>query len=111
MTSGRVGPVSLRAGGNVRAVRKRRRLSLEAMAQGMTDAGNPITLSGLGKLETAQRAITVDQLSAIAEFLGVAPSVLLEEAPVVPIGPTATSSLEDRVRRLEDLLGASECAL
>lgn len=79
--SERVGAMTQSVGSHIRLLRRRRGDSLAAMAKGLSRCGLTISMSGLGKLETGQRAITVDHLAAIAEYLDVPMSTLLE--PVV----------------------------
>jgi transcriptional regulator with XRE-family HTH domain len=60
-----------------RDLRERQGISTTVMADRLTALGRRISQSGVTRLETGQRQITVDDLTAIAAVLGVRPVALL----------------------------------
>lgn len=78
-TSARAGEMTARVGYNVRRLRQGRRITLAKMAEGLARYGVDLSMTGLQKLETGARAITVDQLAAMASYLGVDPAVLMAD--------------------------------
>ncbi|AYC41983.1 helix-turn-helix domain-containing protein [Streptomyces griseorubiginosus] len=69
----------------VRDLRERQGISTTVMAERLTALGRRISQSGVTRLETGQRQITVDDLTALAAVLGVrAASLLPSGAPLNP---------------------------
>ncbi|MFF0597865.1 helix-turn-helix domain-containing protein [Streptomyces antibioticus] len=75
--------VSRAVGANIRRLRVAQGLSVTALASMLRGRGRPTHPAVLTRIETGQhesgslRAVTVDELVAIAEALGVAPVALL----------------------------------
>ncbi|MDQ1039435.1 transcriptional regulator with XRE-family HTH domain [Streptomyces sp. V3I8] len=65
----------------VRDLRERQGISTTVMAERLTARGRRISQSGVTRLETGQRQITVDDLTALAAVLGVRPAALLPATP------------------------------
>lgn len=61
----------------VRRLRERRRLSLQALSDRLAALGRPILPSGLSKIEAGTRRVDVDDLVALADALETVPSALL----------------------------------
>lgn len=80
---------SVRVAANVREIRKARRLDLSDVSDRLDRVGQPISVSGLSKLETGSRRVAVDDLVALALVLDVTPSRLLL---------TATASADAKVQ-------------
>jgi transcriptional regulator with XRE-family HTH domain len=62
---------------NVRALRKTRGVTLEALSARLTELGRPIPIASLSKLEKRARRVDVDDLIALAIALDVSPVRLL----------------------------------
>lgn len=71
------GPTGSRVAANVREVRRDRGLSLDELSQRLAEAGHPIGVTTLSKLELDQRRVDVDDLVALAVTLDVSPNRLL----------------------------------
>lgn len=65
------GPQAASVARNVAHLRGKQRISLTEMAHRMSAAGSPIARLGLSELERGRRRITVDDLAALAQALGV----------------------------------------
>lgn len=72
-------PAAVRVARNVRAIRERNGLTLAQLSEAMGRAGVPTSLATLSKLELGQRKVSVDDLEALAEALGVTVRSLLAE--------------------------------
>lgn len=66
---------------NVKALRKARALTYAALSALLADAGWPIPIMGLRRIEHGERRVDVDELVALASVFGVTPTYLLEPAP------------------------------
>lgn len=64
-------------GANVRRVRSRAGLTQAELAGMLSDAGRPIPVASIGRLESGKRVVDVDDLMAIALCLDVSPNALL----------------------------------
>lgn len=62
---------------NVRLNRTERGWSLEKLAHRLSDVGHPISVSGLSKLESGNRGVSVDDLQALSLALQVSTESLL----------------------------------
>ena len=71
------GCCSVRLAVNLRTIRRRRGLSTYDLADRLTGIGWPIHQTGLVRIETGERAVTVDDLLAIAIVLDCSPAALL----------------------------------
>lgn len=71
------GPSGERVAENVRALRNERRLTLDDVAGRLADLGHPILKSGLSKIESGDRKVSVDDLVAISIALETNPNRLL----------------------------------
>jgi transcriptional regulator with XRE-family HTH domain len=76
------GPVAEQVRRNVAVLRRKRGMSLADLSEAMTLKGRPILASGLGKIETGDRRVDVDDLVALALALDVSPVRLLLPADV-----------------------------
>ncbi|WP_433855071.1 helix-turn-helix domain-containing protein [Streptomyces kronopolitis] len=72
-----LGDATRHVGRTVRGLRKRQGISTMAMAERLSALGRRISQSGVTRLETDQRRIDVDDLTALAAVLGVRPASLL----------------------------------
>jgi transcriptional regulator with XRE-family HTH domain len=71
-------PITVVFGENLRAIRKKRGLTLQQLCVRLEDIGHPIGVAGIGKLENAQRAgIDVADLFAFGIALNASPAFLL----------------------------------
>lgn len=75
-----VGPVGAAVAANVRALRKERGLSQEALAAALSARGHQLQRGVVTAIETESRSVTVDDLVAFADALGVTPQLLLGRA-------------------------------
>lgn len=80
-----LGPVGSRVAKNLRRVRNSRtvdgeRFTTRRLARTVSDLGIPMSASAVTKIEKQDRRMTVDELVAFAEALGVPVLVLLEES-------------------------------
>jgi transcriptional regulator with XRE-family HTH domain len=73
-------------------------LTLDDLAQRMSDVGRPMRKSGIGKIEQQERRVDADDLVALALALGVSPLRLLlpGSADTKPIELTATCRVRAR---------------
>ncbi|MFJ9030021.1 helix-turn-helix domain-containing protein [Streptomyces sp. NPDC102274] len=72
----------------VRDLRERRQWTTDDLSRRLTEAGYPLAQSGVTRLESGGRRITVDDLEALAAVFGVHPTALLSSgAP--PADPCA----------------------
>lgn len=83
-----MGPSSGVVAGNLRKVRLNRGLTLQDVAERLTERGRTMTTSAVSKIERAERRVDVDDLTALAAVLGVTPTDLL--MPVATDGPLLT---------------------
>ena len=72
-----IGPTTRHVAASVRQLRSEFGISTTTLAGRLEALGHPISQSGVTRLETGQRQITVDDLTALAAVLGVVPSALL----------------------------------
>jgi transcriptional regulator with XRE-family HTH domain len=89
------GPSAERVRDNIKALRRKRGLDLADLSQRLGDLGQPISVSGLSKLELGQRRVDVDDLVALALVLDVSPNRLLlpAEAETIEVAVTRELSL------------------
>lgn len=76
---------------NLKDIREAQRLTYTALAKLLADAGRPIAVLGLRRIERGERRVDVDDLFALSWVLGVPPSMLLlpvESGAEVQITPT-----------------------
>jgi transcriptional regulator with XRE-family HTH domain len=81
-------PLASQVAKNVRLIRQARGLHLADVAERMTQYGQPLSLSGVSKVEQGRRGVNLDELAALARALDVTPLLL-----VLPIGHEATVEL------------------
>lgn len=72
-----MGPLQRLAALNMARYRKQFRWSYVLLSQHLARNGRPIPVLGLRRMERGERAITVDDLYAIARVLEVTPEMLL----------------------------------
>jgi transcriptional regulator with XRE-family HTH domain len=85
----RRGAASARIADNVRDVRKSRGMSTYDVSRALAGLGWPIAQSGIARVESGDRAVTVDDLLALAAALGCSPNRLL----LPEVGDAATETL------------------
>lgn len=73
-----IGPDGMAVLTKVRMLRRKRGLSLRALAEETTRTGRPVSVDALNKIELGVRRIDVDDLFAIARAFNISPAVLLE---------------------------------
>jgi transcriptional regulator with XRE-family HTH domain len=81
-----LGPVGHVVKDNIRRLREQQGLSLQELANRVTQYGRPIARSGLSKIEAGHRRVDVDDFVALAEALWVAPDELLTAPDAAPKG-------------------------
>lgn len=90
-----IGPTARTVAHNVKKIRQRKGFTLEDLSEALEDVGQPISNSALSKLERGIRRVDVDDLTALAAVLGVAPNDLLaperEDEPVLTGVPEGVS--------------------
>lgn len=72
-------------------LRKRRDFTTRQLSAALERVGRPIPASGITRMEKGERAVTVDDLTALAVVLKVSPTALLlpaEDSGVVNVTPT-----------------------
>lgn len=77
-----VGPTTQHVAATVRHLRQESGIPTTALARRLAALGHPISQSGVTRLETGQRHITVDDLATLAAVLGVQPAELLPSGRV-----------------------------
>lgn len=82
---------------NVHLLRKERGLTLQDLSALMGDAGRPMARSAINEIELGGRRVDVDDLVALATSLGVAPTVLLDNALAPPVLVTR-AEVEEMIR-------------
>lgn len=70
---------------NLARLRKQRGLTTRQLSAALERTGRPIPASGITRMEKGERAVTVDDLTALAEVLDVSPTTLL--LPAEDTGP------------------------
>lgn len=73
----KAGPIGHRAADNLKQLRQARRLTQDELAEANERLGRPMTMQIIGKTETGDRRIDVDDLVTFAIALGVTPNRLL----------------------------------
>ncbi|MCX5419949.1 helix-turn-helix transcriptional regulator [Streptomyces sp. NBC_00078] len=68
----------------IRDLREQAGLSTTEVARRLTEAGRPTHQTTMTRLESGNRAITVDDVAALAAVLGVRPAALLPGMPQDP---------------------------
>lgn len=80
---------------NVARIRVSQGLTTRRLADTVANAGVPLSSSGVTDIELGRRRVTVDQLTALAAALGVAPLTLLQPyGPNDPDGDDPTAVVE-----------------
>lgn len=82
----RSGAVAARVAANVRLIRNQRGLTSYQLSAKLDDIGWPIAQSGIVRIEGGQRAVSVDDLVALALALDTSPNALLFPAEVTGNG-------------------------
>jgi transcriptional regulator with XRE-family HTH domain len=73
-------PATQVVGGNLRVLRRQHGLSLERLSDRLAEAGHPITLQVLSKIERGVRGLDVEELLLFARVFDVAPATLLVDS-------------------------------
>ncbi|MFF0704991.1 helix-turn-helix domain-containing protein [Streptomyces tendae] len=81
------GPYTRHVAETIRDLRVRAGLTTTEVARRLTEAGRPTHKSTVSRIESGTRAISVDDLAALAAVLGVRPAALLPRD--VPADPCA----------------------
>lgn len=84
------GPTGRTVGKNLARLRQLRNLTTRQLSAALERVGRPIPASGITRMEKGERAITVDDLTALALVLDVAPTALL--LPPNTEGPVSITS-------------------
>lgn len=85
------GPTGKTTGRNLATLRKRRGLTTRQLSAALERAGRPIPASGITRMEKGERAVTVDDLVALATVFDVSPAALMlppEDSGPVHITPS-----------------------
>lgn len=92
------GPTGRAVRENTKRLREDANLTFAEMSRRLGEAGNPIPPLGLRRIESDERTVSVDDLTAIAYVLDVSPAYLLQpntddptEDVVAPDGQTVTA--------------------
>ena len=72
-----LGPTALVVAANVRRHRERMGLGFAQLSRELGNAGRDIPPLGLGRIESGERRVDVDELTALAAAFGVCPATLL----------------------------------
>lgn len=72
-----LGPVGNALASNLARIRDAQRLTYVALAERLADAGRPIAVLGLRRIEKGERRVDADDLLALAQALGIHPVDLL----------------------------------
>lgn len=72
-----LGPTALVVAANVRRHRERMGLGFAQLSREISNAGRDIPPLGLGRIESGERRVDVDELTALAAAFGVSPATLL----------------------------------
>lgn len=72
-----LGPTALVVAANVRQHRERMGFSFAQLSRELVRAGRDIPPLGLGRIESGERRVDVDELTALAAAFGVCPAALL----------------------------------
>jgi transcriptional regulator with XRE-family HTH domain len=73
---------SRRVADNIRLVRTSQRMTQADLSQRMTDAGRPIPVASVGKIESGLRKLDIDDLATFADVLGVSVGALFGTNPL-----------------------------
>ncbi len=72
-----IGPTGITVGENIRRIRGEQSFTQADMAKNLAENGHPIPVASIGRIESGDRRVEVDDLMAIAIVLGVSPLALL----------------------------------
>ena len=72
-----LGPTALAVASNIRRHRERMGLGFAQLSRELVKVGRDIPPLGLGRIETGERRVDVDELTALAATFGVCPASLL----------------------------------
>jgi transcriptional regulator with XRE-family HTH domain len=76
-TAVEIGPTGRTVAANIVRLRKRADLTTRALAERLTAAGRAVSQSSITRMEKAEKAVSVDDLVALAVAFGVSPAALL----------------------------------
>lgn len=71
------GELTKQTAATVRDLREKRRWTTDDLSRRLTEAGYPLAQSGVVRLESGGRRITVDDLEALSAVFGVHPAALI----------------------------------
>lgn len=80
-----IGPTGITVGENVRRIRADTRTTQAELARRLAENGRPIPVASIGRIESGERRVEVDDLVAIAIALGVTPLALLLPDTRLPV--------------------------
>lgn len=89
-----LGPTGKRVAERVHHYRERNNLTFAELARRLGDAGHPIPPLGLRRIESEERKVTVDDLTALAVVLEVSVVDLLVLPPLADDGPESTENYD-----------------
>ncbi|MEV6511472.1 helix-turn-helix transcriptional regulator [Streptomyces sp. NPDC051642] len=75
------GELTKQTAATVRDLRERHHWTTDDLSRRLTDAGYPLAQSGVVRLESGGRRITVDDLEALSAVFGVHPAALISSGP------------------------------
>lgn len=75
-----IGETGRRIAANLAILRRKRGLTVAEMSRRLNAAGRPIPVLGLRRIEALNRRVDVDDLTALAEVLGMEPARLAYES-------------------------------
>jgi transcriptional regulator with XRE-family HTH domain len=105
------GPAGHNLIANVEQLREVRHLSLRALSVRLGDLGHPLITSAVHAIVQGKRKVSVDDLVALAEVLGVTPDVLLSAPEAVRRHrlevPAAVREARNLTAQIESLTAAS----
>lgn len=76
-----IGPTGQQVRDNIVRLREQRGMTYAEMSRRLEEAGHPIAVLGLRRIEHGERRIDVDDLTALATVFNVDPGTLLPQAP------------------------------
>jgi transcriptional regulator with XRE-family HTH domain len=97
-----LGPTGETVRSRVTQLRDKQNLTYAKLARRCEDAGRPIPVLGLRRIEAGERRVDVDDLMGLAAALEVSPTYLLGiDANIIVQPAAAVLKLQERVSRIE----------
>jgi transcriptional regulator with XRE-family HTH domain len=88
-----MGPTSTRIAANLKRLRQQQGLGLRELSRRLAELGQPVADTGLIRTEQGDRAVTADEVVALAAVLGCSPNLLMLPGPMTPMTSLAHQEL------------------